>query len=68
MNVEAVEGRNTSNVGAYHRSQTKQYLMMVYYVLLRFICILLPYCAELSIVLFTVKFKGLKQKEIIFCI
>ena len=60
MNVEAVGGRNTSNVGAYNRSQTKRYFMF-YCVLFHFICILLPCCAELSIVLFIVKFKGLKK-------
>ena len=40
VNVEAVEGRHVSNVCALNPSQ-KQCLMMFYYVLLCFICILL---------------------------
>ena len=41
VNVEAVEGSNMSNVCALNRSQ-KRCLMMFYYVLNRFICLLLP--------------------------
>ena len=48
VNVKAVVGRNPSNVSALNRSQ-KRCFMMVYYVLLRFICILsYLLCVELS--------------------
>ena len=41
VNVEAVKGRNMSNVCAHNRSQKRRF-MMLYYGLLCFICILLP--------------------------
>ena len=41
VNVKAAESRNMSNVYALNRSQKRSF-MRFYYVLLHFICILLP--------------------------